>query len=131
MKKICFIFLCGWLSACTGVTPPSSFVHKEIQTDSFKIATWQKITNPQGTYRVYIEGDGAAFNAKGRPTSDPTPSDTLVRQMAFNDPADNVIYVARPCQYVKDPMCVPAYWTTARFAPEVISAESNVIKQVV
>lgn len=131
MKKIYLLIACCFLTACTSVTPPSTFTYKEIQTDSFKIATWQKITNPNGTYRVYIEGDGKAFNARGKPTANPTPSDTLVREMAFEDPADNVIYVARPCQFVSDTMCNPAYWSIARFAPEAVSAEANAIKSIV
>ena len=85
------------------------------------------MTNPRGDVRVYIEGDGHAFNNRGRPTADPTPQGGFMRKLAFNDPNDNVIYMARPCQFVADPKCEKRYWTTARFAPEVITAAGQAI----
>lgn len=118
------------VSACATLTIPDAFVYKETQTNTFRIAGWQKITNPNATYKVYIEGDGHAFNAHGRPTNNPTPKGTLVREMAFGDANENVIYLARPCQYVKDEACKTKYWTTARFAKEVIDDEYEVIKKI-
>jgi len=107
---------------------PSKFVYKEIQTTTFKIAVWEKITNPKSTVRFYIEGDGFAFNASGQPSFNPTPRSDLVRSWAFGDPNDNVIYLARPCQYVKDPKCEYKYWSDARFSPEVIDSMEQVVK---
>ena len=130
MKKILVIFSLVF-SGCFSITAPDNFAYKEIQTRDFKIATWQKITNPQGVYKIYIEGDGYAFSADGQPTQNPTPRGTLVLELAFGDNSENVIYLARPCQYVKDPICSKRHWTSARFAPEVIIAEYDVIKQIV
>lgn len=126
MKKyiiLIVLFICG----CAGVKVPDGFVYEEIETDTFKIATWRKITNPRNVVRIYIEGDGYAFNAKGKPTLDPTPKSDLVRNIAFNDPNDNVIYMGRVCQYVKDPLCEQKYWTTARFSDEVTDAMGQAI----
>ena len=39
-----------------------------------------------------------------------------------------MIYIARPCQFVKDSKCECKYWTTARFAPEVITAIGQAVK---
>ena len=97
---------------------------------TFMLASWQKITQPQGVYKIYIEGDGYAFNAYGRPSQDPTPRGTLLREIAFNDPSPNVIYLARPCQFVKSSICSQRHWTTARFAPEVVNAEYEAVKQI-
>ena len=118
------------LCSCKGVDVPQNFNYKEIKTSSFNLASWQKITNPKSVYKIYIEGDGYAFNAYGQPTQNPTPKETLVRELAFGDSSPNVIYLARPCQYVKSTMCSQKYWTTARFAPEVINAEYEAIKQI-
>ena len=71
-----------------------------------------------------------AFNARGKATQDPTPHGTLVRELAFGDNSPNVIYLARPCQYVKSPICSKRHWTTARFSPEVINAEYEAIKNI-
>lgn len=118
------------LTNCSSITVPSDYVYKEVGTRDFTIATWQKITNPQGVYKIYIEGDGYAFNAHGKPTQDPTPHGTLVRELTFGDDSPNVVYLARPCQYIKSPICSKRHWTTARFAPEVINAEYEAIKQI-
>ncbi len=120
-----------FLTGCSTIKAPVDFVYKEIETRDFTIATWQKVTNPAVPYKIYIEGDGYAFNAHGRATQDPTPHGTLVRELAFGDKNPNVIYLARPCQYVKSPICSKRHWTTARFAPEIINAEYEAIKQIV
>lgn len=128
MIRILIILLL--LSGCAAIKAPADFVYKEIPTRDFTLASWQKITNPSGVYKIYIEGDGYAFNAHGRATQDPTPRGTLVRELAFGDDSPNVVYLARPCQYVTSPICSKRHWTTARFAPEVINAEYEAIKQI-
>lgn len=82
-------------------------------------------------YYVYIEGDGYAFNARGQPTSDPTPKSALMRTLAAENQTNNVVYVARPCQFGKGKKCEQKYWTTARFSPEVVEAEYQAVKAVV
>lgn len=118
------------MAGCTAIKAPTDFVYKEILTRDFTLVSWQKITEPFGIYKIYIEGDGYAFNAHGRATQDPTPKGILVRELAFGDNSPNVVYLARPCQYVKSPICSKRHWTTARFAPEVINAEYEAIKQI-
>lgn len=79
---------------------------------------------------VYIEGDGRAWRSRSIPPSDPTPSDPLGLRLALADPAPEVLYLARPCQYVRDGErrnCDSAYWTSYRFAPEVIAATNEAI----
>lgn len=119
------------LGGCSSVSVPPNYHYQEVATTDFTLATWQKVTKPQAVYKVYIEGDGHAFSPQGRPTADPTPQGTLVRELAFGDPSPNVVYLARPCQYVKDPNCTQKYWTTARFSHKVINAEFEAIKQIV
>ena len=124
---LCFLFI---LFGCQSIQAPEEFVYKEIVTPQFKIATWQKITDINADYHIYIEGDGHSFSASGQPTHNPTPREELVRKISFNDIAPNVVYLARPCQYVEDEICNVEYWTTKRFAPEVIEAEYAVIKEI-
>ncbi len=128
MLRILAIIL--FLSACSTIKAPSNYTFKIIKTRNFDIASWQKITAPNQPYKIYIEGDGYAFNSHGQPTKDPTPRGTLVRELAFGDNSPNVIYLARPCQYIKSPICSQRHWTTARFSPEIINAEYEAIKQI-
>ena len=109
---------------------PPDFVYREVITPTFKIASWQKITDKNAEYRIYIEGDGAAFKANGLPSHNPTPRGILMRDISFHDPAVNVVYLARPCQYVEDGMCQVNYWTTKRFSREVVEAEYNAIEKI-
>ena len=127
LKLFAILFL---LSGCNSIAIPPAYVYKEILTRDFTLASWQKTTNPAAPYKIYIEGDGHAFNAHGRATQDPTPKGMLMRELAFGDDSPNVVYLARPCQYVKSPICSKRHWTTARFAPEVINAEYVAIKQI-
>ena len=128
MIKILITLL--FLTGCTTIKIPTDFVYKEVKTQDFTLASWQKVTNPAAPYKIYIEGDGYAFNARGKATQDPTPHSPLVRELAFGDKSPNVIYLARPCQYVKSPICSKRHWTTARFAPEIVNAEHEAIKNI-
>ena len=118
------------LSGCLGVMPPESFSYQEIQTNNYTLASWQKITDTKSPIRIYIEGDGYAFNNYGYPTSNPTPRSAFLRNIAFNDPNSNVVYLARPCQYVSDNRCSKTDWTTGRFSQTVIDSTSQAIKQI-
>ncbi|MBO5441978.1 MAG: alpha/beta hydrolase [Alphaproteobacteria bacterium] len=129
MPKIIAVLLL--LSAYTTLEIPDTYTYKIIKTQNFDLASWQKITNADAFYKIYIEGDGNAFNASGYPSQDPTPRGTLVRSLAFQDPSPNVIYLARPCQFIKSAVCAKKrHWTTARFAPEIITAEYDAVKQI-
>ncbi len=119
-----FLVLAGCV---TQVQVPDEFEYKELPTKNFIIASWKKQTDPNADFKVYIEGDGNAFDAKGRPTNNPTPKGDFMRSLAFNDPSPNVIYLARPCQYTEDFSCQQRFWTGARFSPFVIESECEAV----
>ena len=130
MKRV---LLCFLLVACAGVNwvVPDGFQYVPIKTDSYEIATWQKIDNPKNNLiHIYIEGDGHAFDAYGQPTNDPTPRGTLMRDLAAADNFENVVYMARPCQFIMDDNCSESDWTDGRFSQKIIDAQSRAIKQI-
>ena len=130
MKNILlFLFV---LSGCVAinVVPPESFSYQEIQTDNYILASWKKITDTKSPIRIYIEGDGYAFNNYGYPTNNPTPCSAFLRNIAFNDPNPNVVYLGRPCQYVSDNNCSQTDWTTGRFSQKIIDSTTQAIKQI-
>lgn len=79
-----------------------------------------------GALWVFIEGDGLAWVTPTRPSMNPTPVDPVALRLAAADPAGNVLYLARPGQYVGDKVS-PQYWLDARFAPEVVAAMKDAV----
>ena len=94
LKKISVWVGVIFLIGCKAVIVPDDFLYKEIKTSTFVLASWQKITDKNAKYKIYIEGDGASFDAYGLPTSNPTPKGKLLREIAFADKSPNVIYLS-------------------------------------
>lgn len=90
---------------------------------------------PKNTLAVYIEGDGFAWRNRRTPSHNPTPKSPVALELAMkNDDVDeNTVYLARPCQYIDfktQPACTQKYWTSHRFAPEVIQSTNAAITQL-
>ncbi|MDR3424931.1 MAG: dienelactone hydrolase family protein [Alphaproteobacteria bacterium] len=81
------------------------------------------------TLWVYIEGDGRAFLSPTQPSSDPTPDDPVALRLALAYPHDTpTAYLAHPCQYAAHGRnCKAAYWTNARYAPEVVASLNEAV----
>ena len=94
--------------------------------------SYQRVTNPQEPITVYMEGDGYAWASTDQLSADPTPLQPIGLELAARDPAPNVVYVARPCQYTgpNAENCTSDYWTDKRFAPEVIDIYDALLTQL-
>jgi len=117
------------LSACSGVgarqqvdqarslANAAGLLSMPVETP-LPIQAYGRIRNPEAPVRVYIEGDGRAWRNARQPSLDPTPHDPVALKLAAEDPAPNVLYIARPCQYLNDPArgCHFKVWTEQRFA---------------
>jgi dienelactone hydrolase len=97
----------------------------------FDLTAFSKgFSDPSRELVVYIESDGYAWVTKNRPSPDPTPIDPIALRLALRDPAPKVLYLARPCQYARNRPargCQLIYWTTHRFAPEVVEGMNRAI----
>lgn len=121
MKKLFVLFLL-FLSACATENPLKDLRFQPISSGNYTVASWYKITKPGEPLKIYIEGDGHAFDRKGQPTSDPTPEGLFLRKLAVDDFSPNVVYLARPCQYLMGQNCCEKDWTTGRFSAEIINS---------
>ena len=68
------------------------------------------------------------------PSANPTPRNPLGLRLAAIDPGKNVLYLARPCQYINfksERSCKVSYWTLKRFSKEVIIAVNEAIDKMV
>ena len=127
MWRIVFAFL---LSGCVGAIDDSMTIVAPTRPDLYSVATIQKITDKNAPVHIYIEGDGHAFNARGRATHNPTPRSRFMRRMAENDNSPNVAYIARPCQFVTDDKCTTTDWTNGRFSKAMVDSIASAIKTI-
>ncbi len=128
MRNIVFAFL---LAGCAGtVTPPDDLLFFRSPSGRYDIAYWARDTDPDAPVRIYIEGDGHAFDGHGMPTRDPTPRGRMVRDWANADAAPNVAYLARPCQYVMSSACTTHDWTDGRFSQDIITEMAAAVRHI-
>lgn len=82
------------------------------------------------TLRVYIEGDGRAYISKGVVSGDPTPLNPVGLNLAMADTSMAVMYLGRPCQWLRGPECRDrTLWTTARFTSQVAEAYAALVAE--
>jgi hypothetical protein len=106
------------------------FSKEIINTSHFQILSYQKITERNQSVSIYIEGDGLAFLDRYQVSLNPTPINPVSLRLAILDMLPNVVYIARPCQYIpmeNNPKCDTEYWTIKRYAPEVIASINEAI----
>ena len=130
MIKAVFLFFPLLLISCASINGRANLAasiaenhleRSEVKAGQFKLLKYQRITNHDEA-NIYIEGDGLAWISPNQQSLNPTPTNPIALRLASEDNSANVIYFARPCQYVKlDDSCGQEYWGTKRFAPEVIN----------
>lgn len=104
-----------------------------IDTPEFSFLTYQKINDTLADLHIYIEGDGRSYLPGNRVSDDPTPHQPLALKLALLDPHANVVYLARPCQYLpigQNAACVPTVWTNLRFSEKIIHAMDQAVTQI-
>jgi len=112
------------------IASESGFKREIIPTTFFQITAFSKIEEPGKPLHVYIEGDGFAWASRTRLSDDPTPFRPVALQLASQDPAANVVYLSRPCQYTPrnlEPHYDADYWSSMRFSKEVIDSMNDAV----
>ena len=106
------------------------FQKSVIKTKAFLLTTYIRFQQEGLPVSIYIEGDGYAYAGRHRVSSNPTPKNPMGLKLALVDTTPNVVYIARPCQYIQlkdDPNCHQDYWTTKRYSTEVMDATNEAI----
>jgi hypothetical protein len=104
-----------------------------LRTSTFRLAGFYRFSKYKASLTVYIEGDGLAWLTRYRPSANPTPKNPISLKLAAIDKSANVVYLARPCQYVSlsdEKLCGVPYWTQKRFSKEVIVAVNEAITKL-
>jgi len=119
------------LSTADSIAQEAGFHKVKVRASPFLITAYSRILEAGKDLHVYIEGDGYAWVTRNRVSGDPTPRRPVALELAAKDPAPNVVYLARPCQYTPVEMnsaCEDeAYWTGKRFSEEVVSSMSQAV----
>lgn len=146
VRSIFLVFFLTFLSSCAQqnlvarvsyadeLASRASFKKEVLKTQNFYLLTYSRINDASQQLNVYIEGDGFAWKNKYVASDNPTPKNPLALKLAISDPNQNILYVARPCQYVDlklDGLCQKKFWTNGRFAKEVIASTNEVIETFV
>lgn len=130
----CYL-LAFWVTFSGCTTPPTNIGLSDKLSDiSWKTAITEthgihlataRHSATQGVLRVYIEGDGRAYLSRSQVSGDPTPLNPIALQLAKAD-GGNVLYLARPCQYVQAPTRTECrdrnLYTTGRWSETAIAA---------
>jgi hypothetical protein len=117
------------LTQVLGCATMPGFIKEYIKAGDFTLMTYQRFNRNADTIRIYIEGDGRAWETKHRLSDDPTPLNPVALRLAAIDPADNIAYIARPGQYSPTgmPDCDSKYWSGSRFSKKVINSFDRAI----
>jgi hypothetical protein len=144
LSKVTVILLYMLISSCTStlssrieeadkVAIINKFEKKLVQAGDFVITTYQRISDKNGHYVFYVEGDGSITSGNYTIADNPTPSKVMLFNLATLDTRPNVVYIARPCQYTPvtlNPKCISIYWTDKRLAEEVVQSINIVIDTI-
>ena len=103
---------------------------KKIYTTSyFNIYSLEKIKNNRKLI-IYIEGDGVSWVDRFTISSNPTPNNPTAFKLALIDDNDNVIYLARPCQFEWSNNCNKDTWTLSQYSTSVLSGYKSIIEEL-
>jgi pimeloyl-ACP methyl ester carboxylesterase len=108
----------------------AGFARQNLRAGSFELLSYTRLRPGANELTVYIESDGRAWIDRTTRSTDPTPIEPVVLRMAASDPAASVAYLARPCQFLEpEPLrrCADRYWTSGRFAEEVVASADAAI----
>lgn len=142
---LCALILVFIVAACAGhhpirdevadrVASPAHMIERLVPASPFALTVYERMHERFETANIYIEGDGEAWLTRISQSEDPTPVNPVALHLASRDMADNVAYIARPCQYSKmlapDTPCDPAYWGDKRFSREVIESYQLALDEI-
>lgn len=109
---------------------PATYEERTLTTQTFDLRSYApRDKTPRQELRVFIEGDGFAWERRDRPSSDPTPITQTVLSLVAASKQPNLIYLARPCQFVgaRSRNCQESLWTNERYSEAVVSTLNQAI----
>jgi hypothetical protein len=110
------------------IAAPAWMIKRDINASPFLIRAYERIHDRGGVATVYIEGE------ESETQSEATPLNPVALHLASKDKAENVIYLARPCQYTgmlsPAEKCDQKYWKEGRLSEEVIQSIDTALDEI-
>ncbi|MFN3701102.1 MAG: hypothetical protein ACK4VI_06235 [Alphaproteobacteria bacterium] len=120
--------------AAKRISAPVWMVNRQIPANEYSITAYERMHKRHSIAHLYIEGDGSTWTAKNPQSVNPTPINPVALHLAAHDLAENVVYLARPCQYStmvsKTASCPTEAWTNGRFSQGVIDAYKTAMDEI-
>ena len=107
----------------------NKFSQNTYSTEFFNIYSLEKLVN-NNKLIIYIEGDGLSWVDRFTPSANPTPNNPLAFKMALIDKNENIIYLARPCQYEWSNNCNKDIWTISQYSSPVLNSYKEIINHL-
>ncbi len=112
------------------IAAPAWMIKRDIPAEGLKLRAYERIHDRGGVANLYIEGEGSAFDTPALWALNPTPENPVALHMATKDKAENLIYLARPCQYTGTDGCDEVNWKSGRFSQEVLTSYSDALDKI-
>ncbi len=115
------------------IAAPVWMIKRDIPAKPYLLRSYERIHDRGGVANIYIEGDGSEFTSPKEWEGNPTPKNPVALHLASNDRANNVIYLARPCQYtgkLSDKPCDSNSWMEGRFSNEIINSFDTALDEI-
>lgn len=114
---------------------PNSMFERAIEADPYNITVYERILTKGTTANVYIEGGEMVWDDFLRDRETATPSNPLALHLATRDNAQNIIWLARPCQFTYAPKidhseCTREEWADGRFSVTNLRAMNAALDNV-
>ncbi|MCB1783836.1 MAG: hypothetical protein KDI13_07550 [Alphaproteobacteria bacterium] len=116
------------------IAAPAWMLKRQVPAAPFALTVFERIHKRGGVANVYIAGDGDVWTSPREWKDNPTPQNPVGLHLASKDDAQNVIYIARPCQYSgmmdRAEDCPPALWHEARYGQQVINSVNAALDEM-
>ncbi|MCK5374699.1 MAG: hypothetical protein KAJ40_05400 [Alphaproteobacteria bacterium] len=110
------------------IAAPAWMIKRDISADPFLLRAYERIHDRGGIAHIYIEGESSDA------LTDATPFNPVALHLASKDKADNVIYIARPCQYTgmisPAKKCDSRYWEAEQFSQTVLESYNKALDDI-
>jgi len=111
------------------IAAPAWMIKRDVTAEPFLLRAYERIHDRGGVAHLYIEGEET-----GELLTDATPLNPVALHLASKDKADNVIYLARPCQYTgmvsPAEKCDSRFWNESQFSQTVLDAYNRALDDI-